>query len=172
MSASRSAALASAEKEELPRAQPPIEIDARIESPAKSAGGIPAITEVAKFMVREEGTLRGPAALAMLNQEQGFDCPGCAWPDPEGHRSFTEFCENGAKAVAEETTNRLAGPDFFAKWSLPAPSEQSDYWLGRQGRLAQPMFLFRGKDHYTPISWDDAFKLIAAALNEIGRAHV
>src|ERR1051326_1503840 len=167
MSASRSAALASAEKEDLPRPQPPIEIDARIESPAKSAGGIPAIAEVAKFMVREEGTLRGPAALAMLNQEQGFDCPGCAWPDPEGHRSFTEFCENGAKAVAEETTNRLAGPDFFAIWSLPALSEQSDYWLGRQGRLAQPMFLSRGEDHYNPISWDDAFKLIAAELNAL-----
>src|SRR5690349_13286383 len=111
MSASRSTAVTSAEKEDLPRAQSPIETAARIAAPENSAGGIPAIAEVAKFMVREEGTLRGPAALAMLNQEHGFDCPGCAWPDPDGHRSFTEFCENGAKAVAEEVTGRLAGPE-------------------------------------------------------------
>ena len=167
MSASRSTAIVSAEKESAPRPQPPIETEARIESPANSAGGLLAIAEVAKFMVREEGTLRGPAALAMLNQEDGFDCPGCAWPDPEGHRSFTEFCENGAKAVAEETTGRLAGPAFFAQWSVSALSAESDYRLGRQGRLAQPMFLPRASDHYQPISWDEAFRLIAAELNAL-----
>lgn len=167
MSDSRGIAIVSAKDQEKTHPQPPIETDARVEAPAKSAGGSHAIAEVAKFIVHEEATLRGPAALAMVNQEHGFDCPGCAWPDPEGHRSLTEFCENGAKAVAEEITSRLAGPEFFAQWSISALSEQSDYWLGRQGRLAQPMFLPRGSDHYQSISWDEAFKLIAAELNAL-----
>src|SRR5690348_14935163 len=85
----------------------------RLSAAAKTAGGLPAVEEVARVMLREEGTLRGPAALALLNQKDGIDCPGCAWPDPEGHRSSTEFCENGAKHIAEETTTRLAGPEFF-----------------------------------------------------------
>lgn len=105
--------------------------------------------------------------LRLVNQKDGFDCPGCAWPDPEGQRAPTEFCENGAKAVAEEATTKRVPPKFFAQYSLSQLSDQSDMWLGKQGRLTHPMVLRTGNDHYEPIGWDEAFELIAAELNAL-----
>ncbi|MDQ3133545.1 MAG: FdhF/YdeP family oxidoreductase, partial [Acidobacteriota bacterium] len=99
-----------------------------------------------------------------VNQRSGFDCPGCAWPEPDGERSMAEFCENGAKAVAEEATTKRVTPDFFRQWSVPALSRQSDMWLGKQGRLTHPMVLRRGSEHYEPLSWDAAFALLASEL--------
>jgi molybdopterin-dependent oxidoreductase alpha subunit len=110
------------------------------------------------------GVVRGMKMLLQVNQTEGFDCPGCAWPDPDDHRSVVEFCENGAKAISEEATTKRVGPEFFAKYSVAELSKHTDYWLGKQGRLTHPMVLRKGKSHYEPIPWDDAFALIAAHL--------
>jgi molybdopterin-dependent oxidoreductase alpha subunit len=106
--------------------------------------------------------------LLKVNQKDGFDCPGCAWPDPDGERSHFEYCENGAKAVAEEATTRRVTPDFFREWSVADLSRKSDYWLGKRGRITEPVILRRGATHYEPLSWDEAFDTIAAELNALG----
>src|SRR5690606_25484627 len=108
------------------------------------------------------------AAMLGLNQWEGFDCPSCAWPDPEDHRSAFEFCENGAKAIASETTQRRVDPAFFARHSLHKIAELSDYEMDQAGRLTQPMVLRAGAEHYEPVSWDEAFALIATELNSLG----
>src|SRR5205823_2269425 len=146
---------------------PPVEVSARVSSPATSAGGVPAVAEAFSVTLKQAGIRRGVNALRMLNQKDGFDCPGCAWPDPDGERTANEYCENGAKAVAEEATTRKVTAEFFSKWSVSALSRQSDYWLSQQGRLTHPMFLPAGSDHYQPISWDEAFHLIARELNAL-----
>ncbi|CAN5405995.1 FdhF/YdeP family oxidoreductase [soil metagenome] len=147
-------------------AQPPEEFTGlELKAPQQKAGGIPAVLQSMKFAVREIGPVKGPRLLNRMNQVDGFDCPGCAWPDPEpGERSFAEFCENGAKAAAEENTRKRVTPEFFERYSVAELSEQSDYWLGQQGRIAQPMVLRGGAMHYEPISWEDAFRLVASEL--------
>jgi molybdopterin-dependent oxidoreductase alpha subunit len=112
------------------------------------------------------GVRRTALALARVNQKHGFDCPGCAWPDPE-HRSIAEFCENGAKAVAEEATVRRVGREFFAAHPISELATRSDYWLGQQGRLVEPMYRAPGASHYTPVGWDDAFALVADRLRAL-----
>ena len=97
-----------------------------------------------------------PPSLARLNQRHGFDCPGCAWPEEHGGRKLAEFCENGAKAVAEEATKRVVTPEFFARHSVAELAAKPEYWLSQQGRLTHPMVLRPGDDHYRPIDWDDA----------------
>src|SRR5579864_3131992 len=148
-------------------AQTPIETDARLGSPSAVAGGVPAIAQTLKVMRQETGLVRGFEVLRHLNQKDGFDCPGCAWPDPDDKRTANEYCENGAKAVAEEATTKRITPEFFARWSVPELREQSDYWLGKQGRLTHPMLLREGSDHYGPISWEHAFQLIARELHSL-----
>ena len=101
------------------------------------------------------------ARCCKLNQKDGIDCPGCAWPEPDGERSHFEFCEEGAKHVADEATTKRVTPEFFAKWSVADLAEQSDLWLNQQGRITHPMVLARRRDHYEPIDWPDAFALIA-----------
>ncbi len=150
------------------RAQPPEEFTGGHIGKAKgTAGGLPAVWVATKHVAREMGLLRGTRTLLRLNQKDGFDCPGCAWPDPDGERSHAEFCENGAKAVAEEATTRRVTPDFFREWSVADLSRKSDYWLGKQGRITQPVVLRRGATHYEPVEWDEAFKLIAEELNAL-----
>lgn len=139
----------------------------RVESTSHVAGGIPAVVNSAKHVFGEMGVVQGTKLMLQINQKGGFDCPGCAWPDPDGHRSITEFCENGAKAVAEEATTKRVTPEFFAKWSVADLAEQSDHWLGKQGRLTHPMLLREGATHYEPIGWDDAFRLIADDLHAL-----
>ena len=99
----------------------------------------------------------GTLTLRLLNQRDGFDCPGCAWPEPRevdgGKRRAAEFCENGAKAVAEEATTRRLGPEFFAAHSLADLDGRSEYWLGQQGRLTHPVVKRPGATHYEEISW-------------------
>ena len=129
------------------------------------AGGIPAIISTLKHTHTEMGISRGIKTLLNVNQTNGFDCPGCAWPDPDDKRAIVEFCENGAKAVAEEATRKKIGPDFFQKYSIAELAKRDDYWIGKQGRLTHPMVLSQGTDHYEPISWADAFSLIAKYLN-------
>jgi len=99
----------------------------------------------------------------MVNQKEGFDCPGCAWPDPE-HRTTFEFCENGAKAVADEAMKANVSPTFFSRYSIQELAEMSDYELNMQGRIASPVVLREGESHYAPISWDEAFKMISTSL--------
>ena len=132
---------------------------------SKVAGGIPSIVATAKAAWSEMGVARGVRTLLKLNQKMGFDCPGCAWPEPDGERSHAEFCENGAKHVADEATTKRVTPEFFRDWSVADLTEQSDYWLGKQGRITHPMVLRRGATNYEAISWDDAFALIAGELN-------
>jgi molybdopterin-dependent oxidoreductase alpha subunit len=138
----------------------------KIEAPKTVAAGFPAIEKSAEFAWSEAGPVRGTVALLKVNQKDGFDCPGCAWPDPD-HRSVTEFCENGAKAVAEETTTERAAPEFFSRHSVEEMLEQSDYWIGKSGRLTHPMFLREGATHYEPIEWSAAFDLIARELRAL-----
>ena len=150
------------------RAQPPEETDLiQIKPLSKSAGGGRAIVSAVKSAWREMGPIRGLRTLLKLNQQGGFDCPGCAWPEPDEARSHAEFCENGAKHVADEATTKRVTPEFFSKWSVADLSYKSDYWLGKQGRITHPMVLRRGATHYVPISWDDAFVLIAGELNAL-----
>ncbi|MGI8654495.1 MAG: molybdopterin-dependent oxidoreductase [Pyrinomonadaceae bacterium] len=134
---------------------------------AEIAGGIPAVLSTIKYAWREMGAVRSLRTLLRLNQKSGFDCMSCAWPDPDGERAATEFCENGAKAVAEEATARRVTPEFFKEHSVAELSRKSDYWLGKQGRITHPMILREGATHYELVSWDDAFKLIANELNAL-----
>ncbi|HLN97010.1 MAG TPA: FdhF/YdeP family oxidoreductase [Pyrinomonadaceae bacterium] len=152
----------------LPEAQPPEETSlVQIKPLSKVAGGIPSIIATAKTAWHEMGLTRSVRTLLKLNQKTGFDCPGCAWPEPDGDRSHAEFCENGAKHVADEATTKRLTPEFFKQWSVADLSRQSDHWLGKQGRITQPMVLFRGVTHYEPISWNDAFTLIGNELNSL-----
>jgi molybdopterin-dependent oxidoreductase alpha subunit len=149
-------------------AQPPVEIEGlEIKQASSVAGGIPAIVQTAKHAWREMGARRSLKTLLAVNQKDGFDCPGCAWPEPDNERSHAEFCENGAKAVAEEATRKRVTPEFFKEWSVAELSKKSDFWLGKQGRLTHPMLLRRGSEHYEPVSWDEAFALVAAELNTL-----
>ena len=153
---------------EQPDPKPPIETaDIRLASPARVAAGLKSVLKAAEFTLKEPGLVRGIAALSQLNQFEGIDCPGCAWPDPDQDRALNEYCENGVKAIAEEATAKRCTPEFFSAWSVSDLSRQSDYWLGHQGRLTHPMVLRTGGDHYEPISWDDAFALIADELNAL-----
>ncbi|MBC8032154.1 MAG: FdhF/YdeP family oxidoreductase [Pyrinomonadaceae bacterium] len=151
-----------------PGAQSPEETDlVQIEPVSKAAGGIPSIVATARTVWAEMGVGRGVRTLLKLNQKDGFDCPGCAWPEPDGERSHAEFCENGAKHVADEATTKRLTPEFFREWSVADLSLQSDHWLGKQGRLTHPMVLREGSTHYEAVSWDDAFALIATELNSL-----
>ena len=132
------------------------------------AVGIPAILSSFRHTFAEAGIIRGLKALARVNQKGGFDCPSCAWPDPDDERSgIAEYCENGAKAVAEETTTKKLTPDFFEKHSVEDLAKLTDRDIGSQGRIAQPMFLPKNATHYQPTSWDDAFTRIADVLNSL-----
>ena len=152
-------------------AVPPEEFTDRSFDPgpvSKYAAGVPAVIQSMKYAYRNMGAVKGARLLLTLNQTGGYDCPGCAWPDPDaGDRSIAEFCENGAKASSEENTRKRITRDFFRQHSVAELSQRSDYWLAQQGRLTEPMVLRKGATHYEPISWDDAFQLIAERLNAL-----
>lgn len=113
------------------------------------------------------GAVRGAKLLLEINQKDGFDCQSCAWPSPDGDRQTFEFCENGAKAVADEATPLRITAEFFAKHAVAELAAQSDHWLNAQGRLTAPMVLRAGATHYAPITWDDALALIAQELQAL-----
>jgi len=131
------------------------------------AAGVKAVMVSLQRGFEQMGPARTAAALAKLNQRHGFDCPGCAWPEEHGGRKLAEFCENGAKAVAEEATRRRVGPDFFARHSVDELAAQPEYWLSQQGRITDPVVLAPGDTHYRPIEWDEAYRLIAKHLNAL-----
>ncbi|RFZ18440.1 Formate dehydrogenase H [Mycobacterium marinum] len=139
-----------------------------VTSPKREAAGVRAVLVSLQRGLEQMGALRTAAALARLNQRNGFDCPGCAWPEEPGGRKLAEFCENGAKAVAEEATRRTVTPEFFARHSVTELLAKPEYWLSQQGRLSHPMVLRPGDDHYRPIGWDEAYRLIAEHLKALG----
>lgn len=141
----------------------------KVTKPKKWAAGSPAVTSSLKQILNTAGPVRGTKALLELNQTDGFDCPSCAWPDPDDHRAMSEFCENGAKAVASEATAKIVDERFFRTHSIDQLQAESDYWHDQQGRLTSPMVLnaANGDTHYQPISWDDAFTLIADELKSL-----
>ncbi len=138
----------------------------RITKRDTTSGGFHAIYETFAHALKES-PIRGTISLAVMNHKGGFDCPSCAWPDPDGARHPAEFCENGAKAVAWEATDRKVGPEFFAKHSIDDLASHTEQWLGEQGRITHPMVLRRGSNHYEPITWHDAFEMIADELNAL-----
>jgi molybdopterin-dependent oxidoreductase alpha subunit len=150
-------------------AQPPEErTPPDVGPPAEVAGGAGSIAATMRYARAQTGLIRGARVLLRTNQDSGFDCPGCAWPEPPpAARPAIEFCENGAKAVLSEATTRRADPAFFARWSVAELAEHGDMWLNEQGRLVHPMVLRPGAEHYEPIEWDDAMALIARELRSL-----
>jgi molybdopterin-dependent oxidoreductase alpha subunit len=139
--------------------------DVRVGKPKTSAVGIPAIRHALQAAVSEMGVVRGTKTLLSLNQSTGFDCPGCAWADPDPEkRSHAEFCENGAKATAWEATTDRVGREFFASRSVAQLRAEDSHSLEHHGRLTEPMYLAPGSQHYAPITWDEAFRLVADRL--------
>jgi molybdopterin-dependent oxidoreductase alpha subunit len=144
------------------------EADLEVTGEARGAAGATAVAVSMKRAVEQMGVARTARTLSKLNQVDGFACQGCAWPDPApGERAHAEFCENGAKAVTEEATRRTIGRDFFAAHPMTELREKTDYWLGQQGRITEPMYLPPGGTHYQPIAWDDVNALIAGHLNAL-----
>lgn len=139
-----------------------------VTKPQDYAAGVSAVKVAMEHAIGEMGAKRAFQTLAQMNQKGGFDCPGCAWPDPDDKRSVLgEYCENGAKALAEEATLKRVGLDFFKKHSVIELSNWSDYQIGRSGRITHPMILREGSDHYEPIAWEEAFQLIAEQLRKL-----
>ena len=148
-----------------PEATTPIEdVSPKRKAPSKSAAGLPAIISTAKHGLSKMGLIGSLTNFYKVNKFQGFDCPGCAWPDPDGTRTIAEFCENGAKAIADEGTKKRASPEFWSKWTVRDLSLKSDKWLNSQGRLTHPLILKEDSDYYESISWDDAFEVIASEM--------
>ncbi len=152
-----------------PEAQNPEKLlDLKLSEPKKWAAGIPAVYESGKDIIKQDGLIRGMKGLFYMNKKGGFDCSSCAWPDPDDDRSpIAEYCENGAKALAEEATTKKLTAEFFKKNAVNDLAKLSDYEIGKKGRIAQPVYLPKGGTHYQPISWDDAFKKIAGHLNKL-----
>ncbi|MEW5289359.1 FdhF/YdeP family oxidoreductase [Erwinia papayae] len=134
-----------------------------------AAGGWGSLEATTRFVFDSKQVLKNMRNLMRMNKARGFDCPGCAWGDD--NKSTFSFCENGAKAVTWEATRRYVDAGFFASYSVSALSQQSDYFLEYQGRLTEPLRYNRETDHYEPISWDDAFKLIARHIKAMDNPH-
>jgi molybdopterin-dependent oxidoreductase alpha subunit len=144
----------------------PGERELHVSPPPDHAAGLRAVVASMRLALREMGPARTLRTLTKVNQREGFDCMGCAWPDPE-QRHHVEFCENGAKAVAEEATRLRAGPELFAQYSIDQLAAQSDFWIGKRGRLTHPLHRAPGATHYAPIGWDDACGLITEELQRL-----
>ncbi|MGE8555504.1 MAG: FdhF/YdeP family oxidoreductase [Chryseobacterium jejuense] len=152
-----------------PNAENPFTLlDLKLTHVEKAAAGVPAVMAAFSDLFEEKTAVRGMRALFKMNQMGGFDCPSCAWPDPDDERSVLgEYCENGAKALAEEATTKKVTPEFFRENSVYDLAKLDDYQIGKMGRLTDPMYLAPGATHYEPISWDNAFKKIAEHFNAL-----
>ncbi|MFC4126608.1 FdhF/YdeP family oxidoreductase [Nocardia rhizosphaerae] len=137
--------------------------DLRVTPPKTWAAGVPGVAHALEYALAQTSPARTARTLLNINQTNGFDCPGCAWPEPK-HRHKNEYCENGAKHIADEATTRRVTADFFAEHSVAELDGKSDYWLNQQGRLTEPMVKRPGATHYEPIGWDAAFDLMATEL--------
>ncbi|MFD7613785.1 FdhF/YdeP family oxidoreductase [Streptomyces sp. NPDC059828] len=141
----------------------PVQDAPQVGAPQHAAAGLPAIGHTLRVAQQQMGVARTARTLLKVNQKDGFDCPGCAWPEGD-KRHLAEFCENGAKAVAEEATLRRVSPAFFAAHPLSELERRSGYWLGQQGRITEPVYLPEGAEHYEAVSWERAFAIIAEEL--------
>jgi molybdopterin-dependent oxidoreductase alpha subunit len=142
------------------------ESDIEVGRPKSWAAGVPGVLHSMEPAIAQMGLVRTGRTMLKLNQKDGFDCPSCAWPDPS-HRSNFEFCENGAKAVTWEATPVVVESGFWAEHPISDLLERSEYWLGMQGRLTEPVYKSADDDHYRPIGWDEAFTIIANKLNSL-----
>jgi molybdopterin-dependent oxidoreductase alpha subunit len=137
----------------------------KAKAPKRSAAGISAVMHALEYSLEQTSLVRTAINLLSVNQTNGIDCPGCAWPEPEpGKRHKNEYCENGAKHINDEATTRRITRKFFLDHPISELAAKSDMWLNEQGRLTEPMVKRPGSDHYEPIGWDDAFDLLAAEL--------
>ncbi|MDO5753813.1 FdhF/YdeP family oxidoreductase [Arthrobacter sp.] len=149
-----------------PRVDEPRVDDVEVGAPKAWAAGVPGVAHSMGPALRDMGVDRSRKTLLAMNQKDGFDCMSCAWPDP-GHRSTFEFCENGAKAVTWEATPITVDTDFWAEHPVSELRQKSEYWLGQQGRLTEPVYKPAGEDHYRPVSWDEAFSILGEKLNSL-----
>ncbi|MEU3776806.1 FdhF/YdeP family oxidoreductase [Streptomyces sp. NPDC032472] len=149
-----------------PPAGDPVQDAPQVAPPQHAAAGLPAIKHTLQIAQAQMGLARTARTLLKVNQKDGFDCPGCAWPEGD-KRHTAEFCENGAKAVAEEATLRRVTPDFFAAHPVADLAGRSGYWLGQQGRITEPMYLAEGAERYEAVSWERAFAIIAEELRAL-----
>lgn len=141
--------------------------DLHVSKPKHWAAGVPGIEQAMVPSFRDTGVVRSMKGLLAMNQKDGFDCMSCAWEDPPERKTF-EFCENGAKALNWEATPLLVPRTFWAEHSIDDLLEKTDYWLGQQGRITEPVYKPVGADHYEPISWDRAFEILGEELNALG----
>jgi len=149
----------------VPAAQGPAALTGlRLTEPKEVAAGVQAVAQAMKYATDWAGVVKGPRLLTLVNQHDGFDCPSCAWPDPKGHRATAEFCENGAKAVADAADRRRADAAFFASHSVAELASWPDKALNDAGRLTNPMVLREGSSHYEAVGWDEAIGVVATHL--------
>src|ERR1700693_1276524 len=141
--------------------------DLRVGRASEDAAGIPSDLNTMLYGIGDMGPVRAAEAFLKINQVTGVDCQSCAWPSPDKKRKIFEFCENGAKAVSDESTKKRITPEFFAKYSIEELAAQSDYWLNQQGRLTSPMVRHANATHYQSITWPEAFAMIAQELNSL-----
>ncbi|PJJ45013.1 formate dehydrogenase major subunit [Glutamicibacter mysorens] len=142
------------------------EDELKVSEPKHAAAGLKAVMVSMERGFAEAGPSRTLRSMLRVNQHDGFDCPGCAWPESiTGKRKPAEFCENGAKAIAEEASARTVTPEWFAQHSIEDLRDKTEYWLGSQGRITTPMIIREGDTHYSPISWTEAFSTIGAHVN-------
>ncbi|MBP1234430.1 formate dehydrogenase major subunit [Arthrobacter sp. PvP102] len=149
-----------------PRVEEADENNLEVGKPKDWAAGLPGVYHSMKPAIEKMGVERSRKTLLALNQKDGFDCMSCAWPDP-GHRKTFEFCENGAKAVTWEATPVLVPAEFWAEHPVSELRGMSEYWLGMQGRLTEPVYKPAGEDHYRPVSWDEAFSILGGKLKSL-----
>ncbi|MFE0698616.1 FdhF/YdeP family oxidoreductase [Streptomyces sp. NPDC058872] len=149
-----------------PPAGDPVQDAPQVTPPQHAAAGLPAIGHTLRIAQEQMGLRRTARTLLKVNQKDGFDCPGCAWPEGD-RRHLAEFCENGAKAVAEEATLRRVTPEFFAAHPVADLATRSGYWLGQQGRITEPVLLDEGGEHYEPVTWERAFAILAEELRAL-----
>ncbi|MEO8518648.1 MAG: FdhF/YdeP family oxidoreductase [Dermatophilaceae bacterium] len=146
-----------------PNSPPPAAPD-----PKAWAAGVPSVVSSLEHGLEQMGPVRTARTLRRINQDGGFDCPSCAWPDPDpGSRHTAEFCESGVKAVAWEATTRRVDRAFFAKHSVADLQGNSEWWLGQQGRLTEPMYKKADGTHYQPVTWDQAYEIIVGHLRAL-----
>jgi formate dehydrogenase major subunit len=144
------------------------EDELEVHDPKQAAAGVTGVRVSMQRSLSRMGVTRTARTLLKLNQADGFDCMSCAWPDPDPeNRHVAEFCENGAKAVADEATTTRATPEFFARHSLADLEARDDYWLNEQGRITHPMVKRPGGTHYEEIGWEQALRLIGSHLSAI-----
>lgn len=144
----------------------PVQDAPQIDGVQHAAAGLPAVAHTLRIAQQQMGVRRTAQTLLKVNQKDGFDCPGCAWPEGD-KRHAAEFCENGAKAVAEEATLRRVTPDFFAAHPVADLAARSGYWLGQQGRITQPVYLPEGADRYEAVTWERAFEILSEELTAL-----